>query len=77
MFLCVQCAGRLERGRAMKFVIFSLGCKVNQFEAQTTARAMEERGWSRNVEQEPVDAVLIFTWCVTNTAAAKSRKALY
>ncbi len=61
----------------MKFVIFSLGCKVNQFEAQTTARAMEERGWSRNVEQEPVDAVLIFTCCVTNTAAAKSRKALY
>lgn len=61
----------------MKFAIISLGCKVNQFEAQTVNSAMVERGWTCCDDAQAADAFLIFTCCVTNTAAAKSRKMLY
>lgn len=62
----------------MKFTVISLGCKVNQFEAQALGQMMTERGWQRCAAEEGMaDAVLIFTCCVTNKAATKSRKTLY
>lgn len=61
----------------MKFTVVNLGCKVNAYEAEGTACALEERGWQRVMEEEDTDAVLVFTCAVTNTAAAKSRKSMH
>lgn len=61
----------------MKFSIENLGCKVNAYEAESTAQILEEQGWTRVKPHEESDAVIIFTCAVTNTAAGKSRKALH
>ena len=61
----------------MKFSIENLGCKVNAYEAESTAEILEEEGWTRVKPHEEADAVIIFTCAVTNTAAGKSRKALH
>lgn len=61
----------------MKFSIENLGCKVNAYEAESTAEILEEKGWERVRPHEPADAVIIFTCAVTNTAAGKSRRALH
>ena len=58
----------------MKFSVKNLGCKVNDYEAESIARQLEERGYERVPFEEPADASLIFTCAVTNTAAAKSRQ---
>lgn len=61
----------------MKFSVHNLGCKVNHYDAESVAAALEEAGWERVKEDEETDAVLLFTCCVTNAAAAKSRQALH
>lgn len=61
----------------MKFAVCNLGCKVNAYEAESISEQMLAAGWQRVREEEPCDAVLIFTCAVTNTAAAKSRKQLH
>ncbi len=61
----------------MKYAICCLGCKVNLYEAESTAEEMDRRGWQRVPFEEKADAVLVFTCAVTNTAAAKSRKMLH
>jgi threonylcarbamoyladenosine tRNA methylthiotransferase MtaB len=63
-----------DSSRRMKFSVKNLGCKVNDYEAESIARQLEERGYERVPFEEPADASLIFTCAVTNTAAAKSRQ---
>ncbi len=59
------------------FLIHNLGCKVNHYEAQAVASMLENRGWQRAEEGQPCSAVIIFTCCVTNTAAQKSRQIMH
>ena len=58
----------------MKYIISTLGCKVNQFETQ----AMEERllrdGHVPAVPGEPADAVIVNTCAVTAESGRKSRQ---
>ncbi len=61
----------------MRFTVINLGCKVNAYEAESVASAMQKRGWERVKDNEDYDAVLIFTCAVTNTAASKSRQMLH
>ncbi len=61
----------------MKFTVMNLGCKVNSFEAESIANALEKRGYQRVERNEPADITLIFTCAVTNMAAQKSRKMLH
>lgn len=55
------------------FAIFTLGCKVNQYESQQIRQLLETFGLAPvDIAQGP-QLVLINTCCVTHTASAKSR----
>ncbi|MGA2678049.1 MAG: radical SAM protein [Sedimentisphaerales bacterium] len=56
------------------FSIYTLGCKVNQYESQQIAQFLEELGLSAVVSGEKPDLAVINTCCVTGTASAKSRQ---
>jgi threonylcarbamoyladenosine tRNA methylthiotransferase MtaB len=56
------------------FSIYTLGCKVNQYESQQIAQLLEELGLSATVSGEKPDLAVINTCCVTGTASAKSRQ---
>lgn len=56
------------------FSIYTLGCKVNQYESQQIAQLLEELGLSAAVPGEKPDLAVINTCCVTGTASAKSRQ---
>jgi threonylcarbamoyladenosine tRNA methylthiotransferase MtaB len=53
------------------FQIFSLGCKVNQYDAAVLRRELEKRGFS--ISKKPV-LVIINTCTVTKTAITKDRQ---
>ena len=61
----------------MRFSVYNLGCKVNAYECESIAKALEEKGWERKSFDEEADIALIFTCAVTNIAAQKSRKMLH
>jgi len=56
------------------FSIYTLGCKVNQYESAQIAQLLEELGLSAAVPGEKPDLAVINTCCVTGTASAKSRQ---
>jgi threonylcarbamoyladenosine tRNA methylthiotransferase MtaB len=56
------------------FSIYTLGCKVNQYESQQIAQHLEELGLSCTESCEKPDLAVINTCCVTATASAKSRQ---
>jgi threonylcarbamoyladenosine tRNA methylthiotransferase MtaB len=56
------------------FSIYTLGCKVNQYESQQLAQLLEELGLSSAAAGEKPDLAVINTCCVTATASAKSRQ---
>ncbi len=56
------------------FSIYTLGCKVNQYESQQIAQLLEELGLSAAASGEKPDLAVINTCCVTGTASAKSRQ---
>ncbi|MCB2192620.1 MAG: MiaB/RimO family radical SAM methylthiotransferase [Deltaproteobacteria bacterium] len=57
-----------------RFVVASLGCKVNQAEAASLAGQMQALGWQQAGEGEAVDLALLFTCSVTGVAARQSRQ---
>jgi len=57
-----------------RFLVASLGCKVNQAEAASMAAQMEAQGWQRAAEGEPVELALLITCSVTGVAARQSRQ---
>lgn len=60
----------------MKYIIYTLGCKVNQYETQAIETMLHERGHSACAEGEVADAVIINTCAVTAEAGRKSRQAI-
>lgn len=60
----------------MKIVIFSLGCKVNQYESQVLARLFYENGFEVSEKLEYADVYIINTCSVTGEADKKSRQAI-
>ncbi len=59
----------------MKVAFLTLGCKVNQYEADSLAQTMIEKGWQvvDNLEED-VDLIFLSTCAVTNEAERKSRQ---
>ena len=60
----------------MNFNVINLGCKVNAYEAESTARSLEQHGY-RRVDNDSADITIIYTCAVTNMAAQKSRKMIH
>jgi threonylcarbamoyladenosine tRNA methylthiotransferase MtaB len=56
------------------FSIYTLGCKVNQYESQAIRQYLENLGLSSVEPREKPDLFVINTCCVTATASAKSRQ---
>ncbi len=58
----------------MKISFLTLGCKVNQYEADEIARTLKNRGHEVTTELEPADVFVLSTCAVTNEAERKSRQ---
>lgn len=60
----------------MKYIIYTLGCKVNQYETQAMEALLAQHGHLPAAEGEIADAVIINTCAVTAEAGRKSRQAI-
>ena len=60
----------------MKYIIYTLGCKVNQYETQAMETLLNEHGHTAAAEGEAADAVIVNTCAVTAEAGRKSRQAI-
>ncbi len=60
----------------MKYIISTLGCKVNQYETQAMETFLMERGHERAVPGETADAVIVNTCAVTAESGRKSRQVI-
>ena len=49
----------------MKYIIYTLGCKVNQYETQAIEALLVSRGHKPCAEGEIADAVIVNTCAVT------------
>ena len=68
---------RLDSMTLKTFFITSLGCKVNQFESESIAQALESEGFSQVGNPSDDAAVCIINTCtVTGKAAMQSRQAI-
>ncbi len=60
----------------MKYIISTLGCKVNQYETQAMETILHERGFDRAAPGEQADAVIVNTCAVTAESGRKSRQTI-
>ncbi len=60
----------------MKYIITTLGCKVNQYETQAVETLLAERGHERAAPGESADAVIVNTCAVTAESGRKSRQTI-
>ncbi len=60
----------------IRYVSYTLGCKVNQYETQAMERLLRERGALPAEEGSAADVVLVNTCAVTAEAGRKSRQAV-
>ena len=60
----------------MRYIIYTLGCKVNQYETQAMETLLREHGHKACREGESADAVIVNTCAVTAEAGRKSRQAI-
>jgi len=58
----------------MKYIIYTLGCKVNQYETQAMETLLNSHGHFPAREDEAADAVIVNTCAVTAEAGRKSRQ---
>jgi threonylcarbamoyladenosine tRNA methylthiotransferase MtaB len=57
-----------------KYAIYTLGCKVNQYESQQIGQALEQLGLAAADRHDCPDILIVNTCCVTQNASAKSRQ---
>ena len=57
----------------MKIVIYSLGCKVNQYESDCIMNELMQKGFDVSTKLENADVFILNTCAVTNEAERKSR----
>lgn len=57
----------------MRFAIYTLGCKVNQYETQAMETLLQERGHTETAFDAPADAYIINTCSVTAVSDKKCR----
>ena len=60
----------------MKYIIATLGCKVNQYETQAMETLLHQRGHDRAAPGEPAELVIVNTCAVTAESGRKSRQTI-
>ena len=60
----------------MRFVIVTLGCKVNQYESQAMEKWLGARGWTQAGPGEDFDLAIVNTCTVTAVADKKNRNVI-
>ncbi len=60
----------------MKYIITTLGCKVNQYETQAVETLLMQRGHEHAAPGESADAVIVNTCAVTAESGRKSRQTI-
>ena len=55
----------------MKYIISTLGCKVNQYETQAIETMLAERGHAPAAAGEAADAIIVNTCAVTAESGRK------
>ncbi|MBP5293643.1 MAG: tRNA (N(6)-L-threonylcarbamoyladenosine(37)-C(2))-methylthiotransferase MtaB [Clostridia bacterium] len=58
----------------MTFKIYTLGCKVNQYESEAIAEALEKEQFDKLTDETPADAYIINTCTVTGESDRKARQ---
>ncbi|MDD9304534.1 MAG: tRNA (N(6)-L-threonylcarbamoyladenosine(37)-C(2))-methylthiotransferase MtaB [Desulfobacter sp.] len=58
------------------FYIETLGCKVNHYESDGIAAALEDQGFVRNIKGQKADVCIINTCAVTSKAGMQSRQTI-
>ena len=58
----------------MKYIISTLGCKVNQFETQAMEERLQQDGHFPIVPGEQAEAVIVNTCAVTAEAPRRTRR---
>ncbi len=58
----------------MKYIIATLGCKVNQYESEAMEQLLQNHGHTPCAEGESADAVIVNTCAVTAEGARKARQ---
>ncbi|MFQ6031398.1 MAG: tRNA (N(6)-L-threonylcarbamoyladenosine(37)-C(2))-methylthiotransferase MtaB [Candidatus Zixiibacteriota bacterium] len=61
----------------MKVALFTVGCKLNQYETQAIAEQLEECGFERVDFTQPAEIYIINTCTVTKESDYSSRQAIY
>jgi threonylcarbamoyladenosine tRNA methylthiotransferase MtaB len=61
----------------MKVALFTIGCKVNQYETEVIAEKLESFGFERVDFSQPADIYIINTCTVTKESDYSSRQAIY
>lgn len=59
-----------------KYLLTTLGCKVNQFETEAIGIALHQAGWDKTVKFHEADLCIINTCTVTGKASMQSRQAV-
>lgn len=59
-----------------RFLIKTLGCKVNHVESESLTAELAEKGWRYCADEESADLIIINTCTVTAKAAMQSRQAI-
>ncbi len=62
-----------EERLSMKYIIATLGCKVNQYESEAMEQLLQSHGHTPCAEGESADAVIVNTCAVTAEGARKAR----
>ena len=60
----------------MKFIVYTLGCKVNTYESNVMTEVLEQSGLTLTDNLDEADIAIVNTCTVTNTADNKSLKLL-
>ena len=60
----------------MKYIISTLGCKVNQYETQAMETLLQSHGHEPAIAGERADAVIVNTCAVTAESGRKSRQTI-
>lgn len=65
------------KSQTKKVALFTVGCKLNQYETQAMAESLEKEGLERVDFSEPADLYLVNTCSVTAQSDYSSRQAVY